>query len=289
MAAVILAALAGASFGALTVAVRWGIRRGADLEVGAFVAATIGVIATATVAAPSGVVEGVDVGRLLPFFGAGLIAPGASQIFLTLAVHHAGASRAAILMGAAPLVSILIALVVLDETFRLAIVIGTVLIVLGSVALVGERVRPEHSGRRGAVLALLCAVLFAARDNLLRWAVRDDHIAPLVAATTTLLAAAAFILIYLLLLHRDRLRTRLLQAVPAFAPAGLALALGYGTLLLALDRGRVSVVSPLNATGSLWAVLFAALVIGRSEGTNRRTVLAALLVVAGGALIGTFR
>jgi uncharacterized membrane protein len=74
--------------------------------------------------------------------------------------------------------------------------------------------------------------------------------------------------------------------LPAFAPAGLALALGYDALLAAFDRGRVSVVSPLNATGSLWAVLLSALVVGRSEAIGRRTVLAALLVVVGGALIG---
>jgi drug/metabolite transporter (DMT)-like permease len=75
----------------------------------------------------------------------------------------------------------------------------------------------------------------------------------------------------------------------AFAPAGLALALGYGTLLAAFDHGRVGVVSPLNATGSLWAVLLATPVIGTSEGIGRRTILAALLIVAGGALIGALR
>ena len=289
MTVVFLAALAGASFGALTVAVQWGIRRGADFEAGALVAATIGVVATATVAVPAAAVEGVDVVALLPFFGAGLIAPGASQILLTLAVRHTGSSRVAILMGAAPLISILMALLLLDETFHLSLVIGTLLIVLGSIALVGKRARLGRAGRRGAVLALLCAGLFAARDILLRGAVRDDDVSPLLAASSSLLAAAAFILVYLLLWHRERLRAGLLRAVPAFAPAGLALALGYGTLLMALDRGRVSVVSPLNATGSLWAVIFAALVIGRSEGINRRTVLAALLVVGGGALIGTFR
>jgi drug/metabolite transporter (DMT)-like permease len=77
--------------------------------------------------------------------------------------------------------------------------------------------------------------------------------------------------------------------VPAFAAAGLALAVGYGALLAALDRGRVSVVAPLNATQSLWAPLFAWLAIGRGEMIGRRTVLAALLVVSGGALIGAVR
>ena len=57
----------------------------------------------------------------------------------------------------------------------------------------------------------------------------------------------------------------------------------------AFDRGRVTVVAPLNATQSLWAVLLAALVLGRSEAIGRRLVLAAVLVVAGGVLIGATR
>jgi len=71
----------------------------------------------------------------------------------------------------------------------------------------------------------------------------------------------------------------------AFAPAGLLLALGYDALLAAFDRGRVSIVAPLNATGSLWTILLAALLIGRREMIGRRAIAAGLLIVAGGALI----
>jgi drug/metabolite transporter (DMT)-like permease len=285
----LLAATAGASFGALTVAVRWGIRRGADPKVGALVATTFAVALSAIVAARSIAAGGIDGGALVPFLAAGLIAPGVSQIVLTFAVSDAGPSRAGILMGTAPLMSVLIALALLGEPFRLPLLLGTVLIVSGGVALLAEQARPQHFRLRGAGFALLCALLFAARDNLVRWAARDDHPPPLVAATVSLLAAAALILAYLALVHREQLRAHLVPALSAFAPAGIALALGYNTLLSALDRGRVSIVSPLNATGSLWAVLLAALVIGRGELVGRRTVLAALLIVAGGVLIGAFR
>jgi hypothetical protein len=39
----------------------------------------------------------------------------------------------------------------------------------------------------------------------------------------------------------------------------------------------------------LWTVLFAALLLGRSELISRRLVLVALLVVAGGTLVGATR
>jgi uncharacterized membrane protein len=63
----------------------------------------------------------------------------------------------------------------------------------------------------------------------------------------------------------------------------------YVTLVAALDRGRVTVVAPLNGTNALWTVLFAALVLGRAEAVGRRLVLAAALIVAGGALVGATR
>ena len=63
----------------------------------------------------------------------------------------------------------------------------------------------------------------------------------------------------------------------------------YVALLSALDRGPVTVVAPLNGTNALWTVLFAALVLGSSEAVGRRLVLAAVLVVAGGALVAATR
>jgi uncharacterized membrane protein len=99
----------------------------------------------------------------------------------------------------------------------------------------------------------------------------------MLASAATLLAVAAFIFVYLLIQRRRRLGG-LPTVVRAFVPAGLVLALAYGALLEAFDRGRVTVVAPLNATGSLWAVLLAALVIGRGEMIGRRTIASGLLV-----------
>lgn len=45
----------------------------------------------------------------------------------------------------------------------------------------------------------------------------------------------------------------------------------------------------MSATQSLWGVVFAAIIVGRSEMIGRQTVAAGLLVVAGGALIGATR
>jgi len=207
-----------------------------------------------------------------------------------LAVRDIGPSRASMLIGTAPLMSVLVALALLGEPFRPELVAGTVLVVAGGAALARERVRPEHFRALGIVLGLICAVMFAVRDNLVRWGAKDAHPPPLLAATTSLLAAGALLLAFLLVRDRQALGPRLRRAVPAYAPAAVLLAVSYDLLFEAFDRGRVSIVAPLNATQSLWAVVFAALVVGAaSEAIGRRLVVAGVLIVGGGALIGVVR
>jgi uncharacterized membrane protein len=77
--------------------------------------------------------------------------------------------------------------------------------------------------------------------------------------------------------------------VRLFLPAGVLFGLSYAALFEAYYHGRVSVVSPLVATESLWGVLFAALFLRHSELVGRRLVLGAALIVAGGVLIGAWR
>jgi uncharacterized membrane protein len=57
-------------------------------------------------------------------------------------------------------------------------------------------------------------------------------------------------------------------------------------LFEAYFHGRLSVVSPLDATETLWAVGLAALVFGRSEGLGRRALLGAGAIVLGGIVVG---
>ncbi len=65
--------------------------------------------------------------------------------------------------------------------------------------------------------------------------------------------------------------------------------MAYLCLIVALERGRVTVVAPLNATQSLWGVIFAATLMGKREAVGPRLFGAAVLVVAGGVLIGVSR
>jgi S-adenosylmethionine uptake transporter len=252
------------------------------------VLATIALVVATATSAIAGDFAHLHLGELWQFFLIGLIVPGSSQILFIQSIRLAGPSRAAILIGIAPLVSAGIAIAFLGEPAHLGLLAGTVLVVAGGVALTRERARPAHFRALGAALALLCAVLFGVRDNLVRHASSHSHAPPLLATAATLVGSVAVVLLYLVV-RRNELRERLRTSVCAFVPAGLTLGAAYIFLVEGLSHGRVTVVAPLNATQSIWGVVFAALLVGAGELIGRRTVAAGLLVVAGGALIGATR
>jgi drug/metabolite transporter (DMT)-like permease len=147
--------------------------------------------------------------------------------------------------------------------------------------------RPDSFRRVGVGLALAASALFATRDNVIRELQVDSEVEPLAAAAATLVGGGLVIVAYLLAARRDRVLEGMVLHV--WLPSGLLFAASYAALFEAYDRGRVTVVSPLVATESLWGVVLAALVLRRSEMIGRRLVAGALLIVAGSALIGVTR
>jgi drug/metabolite transporter (DMT)-like permease len=289
MAAVLLACLAAACFGALAIVVRTGLRRSPDTELAPFTISLAAGVLVAAVAAASGSFDELDLGAVWPFAAIGAGVPGLSQILFVRAIRDAGASRAMVLIGTTPVISATLAVAFLDEPLRPALAIATALIVVGGAALAWEQERPAGFRIAGAVLALTCAGLFAVRDNLVRHVAVSDEVAPLAATTASLAGAVLGLVLYLVLRRRRRALSGFAVSLRAFLPAAFFLALAYGALLAAFDRGAVTVVAPLNATQSLWGLAIAAAVLGREEAIGGRLVAGAALVVAGGAIVGAFQ
>jgi drug/metabolite transporter (DMT)-like permease len=285
MSAVGLALLSAALFGSMTVSLRFALRGRTDAEAGALATALVALVPCGAIALANGEWHGT----VWPFLLAGLLAPGASQMFYVLAVRDIGPSRSAVLVGTAPLVSVTLALIFLDEPLTAPLLLGAVLIVVGGLALAWERVRPETFRAIGVVYALVCTAFFATRDNVVRELAKGTDVPPQLAASMTIVTGAVVMGLYLLVRRGPQAVSDTRQALRPFAFAGLVWGLSYASLFEAFYRGRVSVVSPLVATESLFGLLFAALFIGRSEVVGRHIVVGALLIVSGGMLIGAFR
>ncbi len=283
MTAIVLAGFSAFLFGAMTVFIRIALRQDVAPAAGTLFTILPALLVTAVATAVRGE---WDLASAWPFLLAGLLAPGISQVLFTFAVRDAGASRASVMVGTAPLFSVAIALLFLDEPLVAGLVLGAVLIVVGGILLASDRAQPEHFKRAGLVLALGATLAFATRDSLIRWlGTEATDVAPSLAAFATMvtgtLVTACFVA-----WSRPRL-TR--QGAIAFLPAALCYGLSYVLLFEAFYRGRVSVVSPIVATEALWGVTLSWLVLRKTEHVGARLFAGAALVVAGGVLIGAFR
>ena len=113
---------------------------------------------------------------------------------------------------------------------------------------------------------------------------------PIVEVAVMLVAASLTVFTYMLITSGSSGPVaRIRGSLRTFIPIGIFGSIGSILLVEALDRGEVTFVAPLIATHALWGVVFSALLIRRSELITGRLVLAALLVVGGGILIGVTR
>jgi drug/metabolite transporter (DMT)-like permease len=283
--AVGLALVSALLFGGMSVGLRMGLERYPNAP--AATLATVGgalvvVLIAAAAEIPS---RGVHAGAAWPFLLAGLLQPGVGQLLVTMAIREAGASRASVVFGLSPLVSVTIALVALGEPLSAPLLIGALLVVAGGFELARERDRPRHLRARGLAFAFAAMTLFSIRDTLVRWLSKGTSVPPAVAATAALLGG----MLVLGAVLGPRVRGVRLRELAPFLGVGVLFGLSYVSLFEAYYRGRVTIVSPLVATESLWAVALSLLLIRGREQIGRRLVVGALLVVAGGALIGVTR
>jgi drug/metabolite transporter (DMT)-like permease len=284
---VLLAAGAALSFGALAVTIRFSLHPPLDAEAASLVTTFLAGVCCVALAVVRGDLSGVSWIDTWPFFVTGLFAPGISQILFTRAVGVIGPSRTAVFVGVSPVLSAAIAVTLLSEPLHVALVCGTLLVVAGGTLLVSERTGPGGLLSLGIAMALGAALLFGIRDNLVRWAARGSDVPGFVAASASLVSATVVIAIVVLLRPNGVVRVR--QAFRPFVLSGLVYGVSYACLYSAFDRGRVTIVAPLVATESLWAVLISMALLRRSERIGVRLLVASALVVGGGALISSFR
>ena len=290
MLVIAMGVLAGVLFGLLTALVRRGLMRQPNALVGAMVitsSAALMVLAVTILTGKGG--DLLEFRMAAGYFALGIVVPGISQILFVVAVREVGASRTAIMIGTAPLLATIIAVAFRGEALVIGLVAGTVLIVIGGASLAWDRNLPPGFRARGMLFAFFCALLFAVRDNAVRMLGGASDMDPLAATTWTLIGAAVAVAVYATIARRGAVLTEYRSVFRSFIPAGVVFALAYLALVVALEIGRVIVFAPLNAMQSMWTVLFAWLLLGKSDGIGARIVLAMVLVVLGGIMIGIFR
>ena len=256
------------------------------------VAAAATVMTAAAVASVIAIIDGVRLSDLSwaesqGFFVIGAIVPGVAQLTFYAAIRMAGPSRSAIMLGTVPVWSVVLATIFLNEHWSASVVAGTLLAVVGSALLATEGITKASVSRLGLALAALTALQFAIRDVLARSVTQGSNLdSPAAAAVTLWVGAVVLIGVGVGTAKPREFSKNLRRSMPAMLIPGIAVGLAMPALLAAFERSRVGVVSPLlGATQTVGAVLLSGLLIGGTE-INRRVVLAVIVTLAGGTLIG---
>ena len=223
--------------------------------------------------------EGWNATAFTIFVVVGLIFP-ALVTFLNFASNRlTGPTVAGTISSTTPLFAVLGAILFLGEPLSPAAAAGTAAIVLGVVALTARGAGPRSWAAWVILLPLAGAAIrggaqAAVKGGLVLWP--DPFIAALVgycvSSVTVFAANRAFV---------PRTNTAIdRRGIFWFIAVGICNGLGVLAMYAALNRGQVSVVSPLVATYPLFTLLLSALFL-REEKFGVRVLLGVALTVAG--------
>jgi len=287
--AITLSLFSGTMWGLNMVIARWSLAKtGAASDVGALVSIAGATLVAAVFALISGAdTAGITAANIARFAIVGAIAPGAAQVVFMASIRTIGSARAGVLIGTAPMFAVVLAIVFLDEGWRAPIIIGTVATVAGGILLSWEKGSPvaESLRRLGVAYAALTAIAFGVRDVVARHYTSGVDL-DVAWAAVIVLGAGSLALLIITLFRTRALVSEIRTTLPSMAWSGLVVGCALPALLESLSRGEVGTVAPINNGAQvITVVVLSAVFFGKRERTYR-VVVALMLIVAGGTLIG---
>ena len=217
---------------------------------------------------------------------AGLIGTFGGRLLRFISIETVGASLSAALINLSPLMASILAIIVLGEQVTAPIVVGTLVIVVGTTLLsaggrsTGVRLvallLPLTSAACFGVVAILRKIGLMGMTPVFGFAVN---------VTAALIAYTAF----LLASRQSALMACRGRSLVYFMMAGVAENVGVFLLLEGLSRGTVSVVAPLASVSPIFVLALSFFFLRGIDILNRRIVLGTLLIVSGVYLITTLR
>jgi drug/metabolite transporter, DME family len=264
-----------------TIFIRQGLR-GSDPYTGFWVNVVVGSIGFWIAALVTGDVAHVTGAGVAFFVLAGLVGTVAGRLLRFVSIEKVGASIAAALINLYPLVSSLLAILLLGEHVTTALLAGTVVITSGTILLSASG---KTSGFKPWQLAfpLLSATCFGVVAILRKLGLSHTG-AVMGAAINTTTALVAFAAFAVGSGQRGALACRG-RSLACFVAAGVGENVAVFLNIVALGVGAVSVVAPLYATAPLFVLLLSPLFLRSVEQLSVRVALGTLLIVLGVCVI----
>lgn len=217
--------------------------------------------------------------RAVPYFVlSGLVGTGAGRLFRVAAIEKVGASVAASINNLSPLIATGLAILLLGEQVTLRILMGTLVIVVGTVLL---SLSGKHVGFRvrHLVYPFVSALCFGVVAIVRKMGLNEAG--PLFDSAINITAAMVASTGFVLASGNRRALVCDGRSLLYFVAGGIAENAGVFLVLVALGLGKVSVVTPLAGTAPLFVLLLAFFFPSEVERLSGRVVVGSILIVLG--------
>ncbi|HZD09942.1 MAG TPA: EamA family transporter [Candidatus Binatia bacterium] len=213
----------------------------------------------------------------------GLLGVVFGRTLLYMSIDRIGSSRAATFKNSAPLVTALVAFLLLQEIVDAQRAGGIFLVTLG-LTLIGQMARRQTGiiTASGLILAMMTAFFYGVRPVISKVGLEISPL-PLAATLISYVTAVAVYAGYFLYRHqlRELFRVGSRKSYAAFAGGGLLQVAGLSLLNFALDLDDVTVIYPISASAPLVTFLLSYLVLRNMERLTVWDLLGTTMVVSG--------
>ena len=206
------------------------------------------------------------------------------------AIGRIGASRTAAVQSTAAVFASIFAITITGERPHFVVLLGTLTVVLGLTAAVGNSIRGGVANNRGALIGFGLALVAAASyggTNVIAKELTEEYGSPLMVSALGLLFG--IILLWPLAgsstVREVRESRGNMKFVLSAGSSGLAAATGVIALYFALERADVTVVSPIVSTNPIFTLVLAQIFISRMEDLTKWLFLSVGVTVAGVAIV----
>lgn len=215
----------------------------------------------------------------------GLFALGVGRLLYFIAVGRIGLAVSSAVIGCNPLISAVLAIVLLREGFEFAVFAGALLVVVGIFLLSGAT-RDAAGG--GALVVPFLSALSYSLANVIRKAALNYQPDPTLGAQIGALSGSLCLLAYLIATGRlgeirvDR------SGLGYYSAAGAFQAVGWFALMVAMEMGTVAVVTTIVFSYPLFSLLLSWMFLRGQEDVTLRVIAGCVLIVAGVVAVTLF-
>jgi len=206
------------------------------------------------------------------------------------AIGRIGASRTAAVQSTAAVFASIFAITITGERPHFVVLLGTLTVVLGLTAAVGNSIRGGVANNRGVLIGFGLALVAAASyggTNVIAKELTEEYGSPLMVSSLGLLFG--IILLWPLAgsstVREVRESRGNMKFVLSAGSSGLAAATGVITLYFALERADVTVVAPIVSTNPIFTLILAQIFISRMEDLTKWLFLSVGVTVVGVAIV----